>query len=93
VAAEAMAVLLAIQLCRELGFLRVHLEGDAKGVIDAINYVDVDKCWMGHVIEDIKVELKTLAHWKLTLTLVKREGNQVAHNLAKYAVMNCINDS
>jgi ribonuclease HI len=44
VAVEAMAVLLAIQLCRELGFLRVHLEGDAKGVIDAVNYVDVDKC-------------------------------------------------
>jgi ribonuclease HI len=44
VAAEAMAVLLAIQLCRELGFLRVHLEGDAKGVIDTVNYVDVDKC-------------------------------------------------
>jgi ribonuclease HI len=44
VAVEAMAVLLAIQLCCELGFLRVHLEGDAKGVIDAVNYVDVDKC-------------------------------------------------
>jgi ribonuclease HI len=84
-AAEAKAAMLAIQLCHEMGFLGVHLEGDAKFVVNAINSVDVDKSWLGHVIEDIKVELKSLAHWKMTF--VKREGNQVAHNLAKYVVM------
>jgi ribonuclease HI len=76
VAVEAKAVLLAIQLCHEIGFLRVHLEGDTKIVVDAINFVHMGKSWLGHVTEDIKVELKSLVHWKLTL--VKREGNQVA---------------
>ena len=90
-AAEAKAAVLVIQLCREMGFLRVHIEGDAKSVVDAVNSVDVDKSWLGHVIEDIKMELKSLAHWKMAF--VKREGNQVAHNLAKYAVMNCISNS
>ena len=75
-AAEAQAVLLAIQLCCEIGFLRVHLEGDTKIVVDAVNSVDVGKSWLGHVTEDIKVELKSLVHWKLAL--VKREGNRVA---------------
>ena len=41
--AEVKAVLLAIQFCRKMGFLRVHLEGDAKIVVDAVNSVDVDK--------------------------------------------------
>jgi hypothetical protein len=60
-----------------MGFLRVHLEGDAKIVVDTVNSVNVDKSWLGHVIEDIKVELKS----------------QISgHNLAKYAVMNCISN-
>jgi ribonuclease HI len=74
--AEAKAVLLAIQLCLEMGFLKVYLEGDVKIVVDAINSVDVGKSWLGHVTKDIEVELKSLVHWKLAL--VKREGNQVA---------------
>jgi hypothetical protein len=89
--AEVMTVLLAIQLCRELGCLKVHMEGDAKGVIDAIHSEEVDRSWMGHKNEDIKVELKSKAHWQLTF--VKREGNNVAHNLAKFALKNCISDT
>lgn len=90
-AAEAQAALLAIQLCRELGFIKVHLEGDAKGVVDAVNSGNVDTSWLGHVIEDIKLELNSLAHWKFTF--VRRKGNQIAHCLAKFAVLNCITDS
>jgi hypothetical protein len=68
---EAMVVLLAIQLCRELGCSKVHLECDAKGVIDAVNSKDADKSWMGHMIENIKVELQSFVHWQLPF--VKRE--------------------
>jgi ribonuclease HI len=35
--AEARAALLAIQLCKENGFMSVMFEGDAKVVIDAVN--------------------------------------------------------
>lgn len=47
-AAEAMAVLVAIHLCREMGLTRVHFEGDVKSVIDSVNSVNVDSSWMGH---------------------------------------------
>jgi ribonuclease HI len=90
-AAEALAAMLAIKLCREVGCLRVQFEGDAKGVIDAVNSPEVNNSWMGQAIQDIRVELQPLADWKFTF--VKREGNIAAHNLAKYALTNCISDS
>ncbi|XP_059435490.1 uncharacterized protein LOC132168511 [Corylus avellana] len=61
-AAEAHAVLLAIRLCRELGFEWVQLEGDAKLVIDAVSSMAKDFSRMGHVTEDIKQELNSLVH-------------------------------
>jgi hypothetical protein len=45
-----------------MGFMRVYIEGDAKIVLDAVNSVDVDKSCLGHVIDDIKVELKSLVN-------------------------------
>jgi hypothetical protein len=59
-----------------MGFMRVYFKGDVKIVLDAVNFVDVDKSCLGHIIEEIKVELKSLVNWKLTF--VKRKGNQVA---------------
>jgi hypothetical protein len=47
VAAKAKAALLTVQLCREIGFSMVHLEGDAKGVVDAVNLGEVDKSFVG----------------------------------------------
>jgi hypothetical protein len=38
-----------------MGLIHVHLEGDAKGVIDAVNCELADRSRLGHVIEDIKV--------------------------------------
>jgi hypothetical protein len=70
---------------------RVHLERDAKIVVDdAVNSVDVDRRWMGHVVDDSKVKIEALIHWQIMF--VKREGNQVAHILAKYAVKHVINN-
>ncbi|XP_059456501.1 uncharacterized protein LOC132186539 [Corylus avellana] len=82
--AEAKAFLLAIRLCHDLCLTQVHFEGDAKSVIDSVNSEAKDCSWMGHIIEDIKLELRVFQQWKLTFT--RREGNQVAHLLAKYAV-------
>jgi hypothetical protein len=35
--AEARAALLGVPLCRECGFMRVHFEGDAQTVVNAVN--------------------------------------------------------
>jgi hypothetical protein len=45
-------------MCHEMGYSKIHLEGDAKGVIEVVNSKDDDRSWMGHLIEDIKVELQ-----------------------------------
>lgn len=91
-AAEALACLLAIQLCSELGFQRVHLEGDSKGVIDAVLSSEKTYCREGHLIDDIKtatqVLYQTTGQWKMEF--VRRDGNCAAHTLAKYAVTNFI---
>jgi hypothetical protein len=45
-----------------MGCSKVHLEGDAKGVIDAVNSENAYRSWMGHMIEHIKVELQSFVH-------------------------------
>jgi ribonuclease HI len=86
---EAKAVLAAFQFCRELGIQQVHFEGDAKGVVDAIRSEAVDRGWMGHVIEDIKQELRDFEN--TLISFVKRDGNRVAHVLARSAVKEGLN--
>jgi ribonuclease HI len=78
---EARAVLMAIQVCKEMGFSKVHFEGDAKVVIDAVNSLKPDKSYKGLVVEDIRQELQGMEH--LQMTFVHQEGNHAAHTLAK----------
>jgi hypothetical protein len=44
----------------------VHFEGDAKSVVDLEHSDGVDNSGMGHLIEDIKWELRDFHQWKLT---------------------------
>jgi hypothetical protein len=68
-----------------MGLKKIHFEGDAKSVVDAVNDVGTDRSSLGLVIEDIRKELNSLAMWKMTF--IRREGNHVAHQLAKYVVL------
>ncbi|XP_042974763.1 uncharacterized protein LOC122306401 [Carya illinoinensis] len=45
--AESLAMLRAILLCSELGLTRVQLEGDAKVVVEAINFRSFNTSWDG----------------------------------------------
>ena len=83
--AEAEAVLMAIQLCRDLGLSRVVFEGDAKRVVNGINSAEVDRGWMGQVLADIKHEIIVLEEWKVQF--VGRDDNKAAaHLLAQSTV-------
>jgi hypothetical protein len=55
--AEARAAFVAIQFCWEMGFSRIHLEGDAKGVIEAVKNEALNYSKLGHLVEDIKLSL------------------------------------
>ena len=84
--AESFAALEAIDLCRNVGLTQVHLEGDAKIIIDAVNCEEVDWSRLDHVVEDIKAELRCFNQWKMSF--VNRGGNKATHSLAKFAVKN-----
>jgi hypothetical protein len=61
-AAEAQAVLVAIHLCAEMGFPKVYLEGDAKGVVDGVLSREKNNGQYGHVMEDIKEGVRFFSH-------------------------------
>jgi hypothetical protein len=67
-----------------MGLRKLHLEGDAKIVVDAMNSSEEDRSWLGHLFEDIKGELSSFDGWKMSF--VRRDGNHVAHKLAWFAV-------
>ena len=64
-AAEAMAAMVAMELCRELGLIHVYLERDAKTIIDAVNCEEEDWSRTGHLVDDIKVGLQRFVQWRL----------------------------
>ena len=64
----------------------MHLEGDSKTLVDAVNGEEADWSLIGHVVEDIKTGLWHFLQRKMSF--VKRDGNQVTYLLAKFAVKN-----
>ncbi|KAK7816915.1 hypothetical protein CFP56_043539 [Quercus suber] len=75
--AEALAAKRAVTLAAELSIFKVMFEGDCMQVVRALND-------HGHVIEEIRrlgscLESCSFHH-------VKREGNKLAHSLARRAV-------
>jgi hypothetical protein len=69
---------------RKKSCTRLHLEGDAKGVVDAVKNEAVDYSKLGHLVADIKMSLREFLQWKINF--VGRESNSAAHSLAKLVV-------
>ena len=85
-AVEASATQCAIQFAKDLGIMEIDLEGDSKSVVDALLLHGPCTTIFGHLIEDIKWIARGLCsvHFKH----VKRDGNILAHLLAKRARLN-----
>lgn len=83
---ESNALWKAMEMCNELGFRDVIFEGDAKAIIDVVNSEEDDESWRGQIIEDIKKIVRQREWW--SVAFVHREGNVVAHQLAKLALQN-----
>jgi ribonuclease HI len=82
-AAELTGAMLAVKLCKRMGYTRVQFEGDAKVAIDDINDRASTSSRLGHLVEDVRFEADSLAAWQFKF--VRRSGNQVAHILSKFA--------
>ena len=85
-ALEASAARSAIQFAKDLGFTKIVLEGDSKTVVDALLLREPCTTIYGHIIDDIKQIAQSLQ--SVLFLHTKREGNVMAHLLAKRARQN-----
>ena len=85
-AAEARAALMAIHLCKDMGFSQIQLEGDALRVIHAIRDTAESHSRVGNLVADIQASLQEFTHWRIDY--VKRTNNLATHSLAQLAMRN-----
>lgn len=74
----------ALVFAKELRFDKVIMEGDSENVITAINGEHMDYSSLGHVLQDIKCMFSSFSF--VSVKHIHREGNCVAHKLARRAV-------
>ncbi|XP_023914568.1 uncharacterized protein LOC112026118 [Quercus suber] len=88
--AEALAASRAVQLATELCLFDVIFEGDSLRVITAINSAEACRAMFGHIIEEIRGHSLSLA--RCQFKHIRREGNSLAHALARRADLIADND-
>ena len=88
--AEAFAACRAVILVKELLLFQVCFEGDCQRVIQAINAHGPSRTLFGHIIEEIRCFSSSLV--SCSFVHVRREGNKLAHALARRAVLSADTD-
>ena len=81
---EAFATLKALQFAFDLGFQNAKLEGDSLGLIKALKEEDHNLSPLGLLVKDVKLAANNFV--SLSYSHIKRNGNSVAHILAKHAI-------
>ncbi|XP_065619863.1 uncharacterized protein LOC136063423 [Quercus suber] len=81
---EALAALKAASLARELGFRNVILEGDSLCLIKALKSAEDSFSPTGLLVDNVKRFASSFERWMYSH--VKRNGNSVAHSLAKNVI-------
>ncbi|KAK9287906.1 hypothetical protein L1049_016350 [Liquidambar formosana] len=80
---EALAFRSALTFARDNGLRKIIVEGDSLKVIQSILKADEDHSSLGLIYEDIREDR---GHFSIaTFNHIYREGNEVAHCLAKHA--------
>ena len=81
---EALAALKAVTLACDLGFRKAILEGDSLNLIKALKSTEDSLSPIGLLVDDVKWVASSFE--RLMYSHVKRNGNRVAHSLAKNAL-------
>ena len=80
---EVLACRKALEFAMEAGFSNLIIEGDNSNVMRVFSASTVNNSLYGHVVDDIRAYF---LGWQFVgLSCVKREGNMVAHSLARFA--------
>ena len=81
---EVLATLKAVTFARESGFRNVILEGDSLRLITALKSTEGSLSPTSLLVDDVK--RVAISFEQLLYSHVKRNGNRVAHSLAKNAL-------
>ena len=81
--AEALAALRAIEFAAEVCLFSMIFEGDCLQVIKALQSMEFDAARIGHIYSLARSKLSLFSSF--SVVHVFREGNSVAHRLAKFA--------
>jgi len=71
---------------KELEFDKVEVEGNSESVVNAILGEYMDNSYTGHVLKDVKFMFSSFSC--IFVQHIHREGNCVAHKLARRAARN-----
>ncbi|KAK8654528.1 hypothetical protein V6N13_128491 [Hibiscus sabdariffa] len=82
--AEAVACERAVVFAQDLGFRSIIIEGDSLSVFKKVTSANFDKSVISPIIRDI-LSLRDLFQ-SVTFSFVGRQGNEVAHMLAKLGI-------
>ena len=82
---EALAVCRVVEFARELGFIRVIIEGDSESICKDLSNLSPSLALHGLLIRDAQ----ELAHsfLKISFSHVCHQGNVVSHSLARRAIL------
>ena len=83
---EVLAARRALWFAMELGFDRLVVEGDSEVIINSIKEGNMSHSAFGHILQDI-TSLCSLFSF-VSFQHIKRQGNGVAHKLARRAITN-----
>ncbi|KAK8606864.1 hypothetical protein V6N13_052617 [Hibiscus sabdariffa] len=82
--AEALACESAVTFASDLGFRSVQVEGDSLSIIKKFNAATMDRSLISPIISDIQTLRGSFDN--ITFSFVGRQGNMVAHELAKLGI-------
>lgn len=84
--AEALAMQKGLEFAKDMSFLNLIVESDALNVVSALNAHQQSSNYVGSIIRDC-IGFKG-SFRSLNFLHIRREANQAAHYLAKYALKN-----
>ena len=79
---EALAAARAINFATELGFSLVIIEGDSEAIIKALKSNEESLATYGHMISAVRPAIDAFRN--ISFSHTRRQGNDIAHNLARY---------
>jgi ribonuclease HI len=81
---EMLAVWQAVELCLQMGWQKIALEGDASEVVKSILNEESRGGRHGHIAQEVTERLQGIQEWRIAQ--IPSQANELAHSIAKLAL-------